>query len=72
MTSAMKSDKNVVTNADNTIAIYLDKSVFGYRLKKADRNLAGEWCNSFKLVEVNLYKTLKAAKQRATEILAQA
>lgn len=66
----MKANKNIITNADNTNAIFIEKNACGYRLKKAEHNLAGEWCNSFTTIEVNLYRTLKAATVRATEILA--
>lgn len=66
----MKANKRIITNTDNTVAIYLDKCPYGYRLYAADRNLAGEWCKTFHKIEANIYKTLKAATERAKTILA--
>lgn len=65
----MKANKNIVANADNSKAIFIEKSPYGYRLKETSKNLAGEWCCSFGKIESRIFKTLKEAKERAIAIL---
>ena len=63
---------NIVANTADTKAILIEKCPYGYRLVNTARNLAGEWARSFGNVENRIFKTQKAAKERAAEILAQA
>lgn len=67
----MEANKNIIVNADNTAAIFIDKNACDYRLKKAERSiLTGEWCNSFTAIKSSPYKTLKGTTERTKAFLA--
>lgn len=66
----MRKNRYIITNANNTKAIFIESAPYGFRLKKAEKNLKGEWCNSIARLEGgNIFRTLKAATAKANEIL---